>query len=105
MFASKPPSPEPLREYMECRHGDVPNGSPADCVMCTPRWVEHPHVQHNPPNPVLVECRENVEHGLPPELWLAVCRRDSWASMEATDAHIEHARRVLIRLALLGEVS
>lgn len=91
MFASKGPA-EPRREYLECRHGDVPQDDGLDsCVICRAVWIEHPHVQHNEPNPILVDCRWS--HAAP----------DRWAEYALTylgpHEHIVHARKVLTRLA------
>jgi hypothetical protein len=109
MFASKLPG-EPLREYMECRHGDVPDGGPGDCVMCTPRWVEFPHVQHNPPNPILVAVSTS---GIDVEEWhAAVFSTEIYGGLrawsdeahpfhvltKATGDEVDHADRVLDRL-------
>ena len=122
MFASRTPNPEPLREYMECRHGDTPDGSPYDCIMCRPVWVEHPHVQHNEPNPILVAYRSHLaKHRLTmdaPAWAFSIDAFDTFGGyvtwndpatsrhpiITATDEQRDHARRVLTRLVSLAEV-
>lgn len=68
IFSSQGPR-EPRREYLECRHGDAPQGDGLDyCYSCRPVWVEIPHEQENPPNSVLVALRnapvEEAEHAM-----------------------------------------
>src|SRR5690606_23228233 len=94
LFSSKPPA-EPRREYLQCRHGDYPEGDGRDyCVICSPVWIEHPHVQHNKPNPILVAFRDS-KHSAGHFLWIAGSPASTevrWGVQESI-----HARRVLTR--------
>lgn len=73
---------------------------------------EFTRIPHNPTNPVLAEFRENVAEdarlGMPLsesiEDMLIMCNPVFWGRDEANMAHIEHARKVLKRLAHLAEV-
>lgn len=106
MFASKTPS-EPRREYMECAHGDYPQDDGLDYCMCRAVWIEHPHVQHNEPNPILVEFRATGE-SQGARIWREALDRPWLYPAYGEDlanpwtlAQIEHARKVLTRLARL----
>lgn len=102
MFSSKTAA-EPRREYLECRHGDVPRDDGLDsCITCRAVWIEYPHVQHNEPNPMLVQFRESG-HEANHYLWIAgspAFTEVRWGVEEST-----HARKVLTRLARLEAVA
>ena len=94
MFASKPAA------RFQC---DAPDCGPRGCITAD---------QHNEPNPILVEFRRVAD--LPhltrfPYSWQAGHWILNWTihekylplDLDATDEHLEHARRVLARLANL----
>lgn len=63
--------------------------------------------QTNPTNPVLLEFRRDVKFDTVSfaesvRLSLDACKRHWWSGDEATDAHLEHAKKVLTRLAALS---
>jgi hypothetical protein len=67
---------------------------------CRPH-PEFDHVQHNEPNPILVSFRANDQHP-DAQRWADSLRQPSLSSWHnASPDHIEHARRVLERLAYL----
>lgn len=66
--------------------------------------------QTNPTNPVLLELRqdlpldraEGISFTISVAKALETCHRSWWSCSEATDAHLDHARCVLERLAVLS---
>ena len=69
---------------------------------------EFDHIQHNEPNPILVTFRKSLQEDLPftnPGNWAANLAKppypDSW--YYASPEQIDHARRVLTRLAQIGD--
>ena len=128
IFSSNPPA-EPRREYLECAHGDFPQDDGLDYCLCPAVWIEHPHAQHNEPNPILEALRQGErEDGSPlTEVagdYLAALdiyahhgdksgrvKSGEWSDADPFDVVtcwplqmldadlIDHARRVLTRLA------
>ncbi|WP_442575906.1 hypothetical protein ACSBPH_01775 [Microbacterium sp. F51-2R] len=123
MFSSKTPrdlnrDPEPWKVWLEtpyAMHGHREWRGAADdwddalvraedayprfqaySAICMPR-PEYDHPQHNEPNGILVEFRSNDDTRDPID-WL----RYSEAAYFGPTAHIDHARRVLTRLARVG---
>jgi hypothetical protein len=132
MFASKTPrdlnhDPEPWVSH-HGRHEDAdPAGWDFDVEFTLHPRPEFDHVQHNPPNSILVQIREDNErsqfavNGVPLsarlDMWLmSIANLDtfggfkSWDSpghprhvlTTASEQEIDHARRVLTRLAHLS---
>ncbi|MDF2506313.1 MAG: hypothetical protein K0Q52_172 [Microbacterium sp.] len=74
---------------------------------------EYEHVQHNEPNPILVDVRKFRALRLKmnnPKGWAYILRvveravtARAYADVTVTEEHIDHARRVLTRLARLAE--
>lgn len=73
---------------------------------------EYDHPQHNEPNPILVETRKHLSDGGPANAaaiisirlrtlaWMLEAHETSWERLtDKTVLYIEHARRVLTRLA------
>lgn len=106
-----------IREYLECRHGDIPEGDGRDdCYNCAPRWIEHPQTA-SPANRVLVHIRKRWE-GLAPstkrvlvKIHLSIIRGhlEEHAGLDGycrytpdTIAMMQHARRVLLKLDAAG---
>jgi len=72
------------------------------CITGAPEggWESEPSVQYNAPNPILVAFRTDPEPDADTaRFWIA--QMDDYST--ATDAHIDHARRVLTRLANLTD--
>lgn len=112
MFASKTPrdlnrDPEPWTDARgENRHGPIGGWS----SVWSPR-PEFDHVQHNEPNPILLDFRDM--HG-DAQLWLETIEGPEGDAFLAETPKefgyidsdvIHHARRVLTRLARLAEVA
>ncbi|GAB2699238.1 hypothetical protein BKA24_001773 [Microbacterium marinum] len=116
IFASVSPDHfEGTIEYGDCRlHGEECYG----CAFAEPDR-EVPYSQHNEPNPILVAYREDKDSGpvgyvvggrRPSRLehWIAqIAPLDRTAvaigtGVQPSTAHIDHARRVLTRLANLS---
>ena len=100
-FASKTPrdlnhDPHPYR-YANGDRRVAPEVDPDDPTTRDPR-PEYDHPQHNEPNPILVRLR--VERSDPAGFVKSgdLSRMDIDIS-DATPEHIDHARRVLSRLA------
>jgi hypothetical protein len=87
MFSSKPP----VRRWIECR-GCIDSNGGRD-------WYDE--FQHNEPNPILISFRANDQNPDPAQWveWLRLPSLDPWHY--ARRDHIDHARRVLTRLARL----
>lgn len=127
MFSSKPPR-ENNDPYPNVWHGHSPyNQMRGDTDMFREgapyhfeRYIYRPrpefdHVQHNAPNPILVEFRDNVaRRGEDPYWgdtwdstmdWLDQAQQSDTSCIEmgVTTAHINHAQRVLKRLANMKE--
>lgn len=64
---------------------------------------EFDHVQHNEPNPILVSIREGY-HDIESALALLQDDAREWWTPVVSDAHIDHAHRVLTRLANLSQI-
>ena len=76
----------------------------ASSAIYDPR-PEFDHVQHNEPNPILVEFREESEAlgRMHPADWARTCSREFWGKEVSRDM-LHHARRVLTRLANLAQI-
>ena len=100
----------PYRQMMGyARERDLESAPDTHAYVFDPR-PEFDHVQHNEPNRILVEFREDVRlNPTIPAAHLALIwvERDLFAFEVdgATLAHADHARRVLNRLAALDHVS
>lgn len=96
MFASKTPRDLPVMDDGAWRErGDEPWGVTAPPTL---------HVQHNEPNPILVEFREEWESTAFSELlhwWLPTLEENTYPGW--TEPQIEHARRVLTRLIAVSD--
>jgi hypothetical protein len=94
------------------RRFSEPYSTPDHCQACGTRYDPRPefdHVQHNPPNPILVWLRaiwDDPKCGTHAEIvdyMLNDPRMIDPRMHEHTPARIDHARRVLTRLARLTE--
>lgn len=114
MFSSKPPrennDPYPNvwdghSQYNQMR-GDTDmfrEGAPYNFERYSYRpRPEFDHVQHNEPNPILVDVRDYWAHANSPiranqvAIYLEVC---DISAIQATPEQVEHAHRILTRLA------
>ena len=107
MFASKTPrdlnrDPEPWISSEGWRWDSNPIGD----NFWEPR-PEFDHVQHNAPNPILVEFRTSGDAAFDWWHWLGSTydRTTPPWQVAFTERHRDHARHVLSRLARLAEVS
>lgn len=117
IFASK--TPRPITQCGGCGRPFV-NGEPDPrCRQWFHEWDRFEHCQHNSVNPILTAVRKDAEvtHNWPRSLWtqdwidVLDGYSNSWDSCavdldEVLDAvtpdHIDHARKVLTRLAALA---
>lgn len=95
-----------IREYLECRHGDIPEGDGRDdCYNCTPRWIERPNPRALPPNPILQEFRigwrHNIDRRLHAQHYLTYLDGDVYDWRHFSPEVFDHARRVLSKLTAL----
>lgn len=105
IFGSKTPrdlnhDPEPFVSH-HGRHEDAdPSGWDFDVEFTLAPRREFDHIQHNEPNPILVEFREDFDGDMRGwGVWLALASDEMTKDDRATIYHREHARRVLARLA------
>lgn len=61
------------------------------------------HPQHNKPNPILTGIRDGENTLESAAAMLQEDAREWWNDLVITDEHIDHARRVLTRLANLTD--
>lgn len=118
MYASKTPEqagfkPLPYRFYSS----GIATGTPAGSHTYHDPENRFHGKQHNPTNPILLDFRESAQEsdfegmGIEAAAWLdVICSRDGDAFLaltpreygRVTSDHIDHARRVLTRLARLA---
>ncbi|SJN43752.1 hypothetical protein FM104_12905 [Microbacterium esteraromaticum] len=118
LFSSRPPfnnDPQPWRAQdftgrtYDHRVADE-NGAPASAARLRMGYIHDPRpeyarTQHNPSNPILVQTRSDISLApgaaheiIAAQLDLLNAGDDYWNLDVVTGEHIEHARRVLIRL-------
>ena len=105
MFASKTPRDLNPHSVIMTGAGTPPlctcgwQGRRFDGPILAEHIAEFDHAQHNEPNPILVEFREEWESTAFSELlhwWLPTLEENTYPGW--TEPQIEHARRVLTRL-------
>lgn len=106
IFSSKTPrdlnhDPRPLSTIGTGRRVQVGSEYAGETVL-NPR-PEFDHVQHNPPNPILVLFRKGYDGDMRGwGAWLLFASSDMLRDEECTQDHVDHARRVLARLAAMA---